>query len=104
FLYWDPCILDDVMKEGGAERSHIKLHVRKQMGYFERVGEVWLAREASLRLVLLGREVVRTPKEIEVIARAVPAHLVSQLDETEIDRAARRKTDCRVAGRVHTPL
>jgi hypothetical protein len=57
-----------------------------------------------LLFVLLGRKVVGSAEEFEVIAGSVPAHLVRQLDEAEIDRAARRKTECRVAGHVHTPL
>jgi hypothetical protein len=47
-----------------------------------------LAGEASLGLVLLGGKIVSAAEELEVVARAVPAHLVHEFNEAEIDSAA----------------
>ena len=78
-------VFDDVVEQRGAQRGHVEPHVRQQVRDFEGMREVGLARKPRLRLVLLGGEIVGAAQKFEVVAGAVPAHLVHQLDEAQID-------------------
>ena len=77
-------VFDDVVKKRGAERSDVELHVREEMRHFDGMREVRLAGKAGLRLVLLGGEIVGAAEEFEVVAGAVAAHFVDQLDEAQV--------------------
>ena len=78
-------VFDDVVQQRGAQRGHVEPHVRKQVRYFHGMREERFAREARLRLVLLGGEIVRAAEKFEVVARTIAAHLVHQLDKAQID-------------------
>ena len=101
FLDGNLGVFDDVVKKRGAQRGHVELHVREQMRHFDGMRKVGLAGEARLRFVLLGGEIVGAAKKIEIVARAIVAHLVQQLDEAQIDGAPRRDANRRFAERVH---
>ena len=94
-------VFDDVVEERGAKRGHVELHVRQQVRHFDGMREVGLAGKARLRLVLLGGEIVGAAKEVEIVAGAILAHLVQQLDEAHINGAPRRDANRRFARRVH---
>src|SRR5271163_2440493 len=68
------------------------------------MGEKRLAGEASLRLVLLCREIIGTAQELEVVARTVAAHLVHQLHKAQIHSPPRSLRDGGFTSRVHIPL
>jgi hypothetical protein len=54
-----------------------------------------------LGFVLLGGEIVGAAKELEIVAGAILAHLVYQLDEAQINGAPRRDANRRFARRFH---
>src|SRR5260370_27976971 len=61
-----------------------------------------LARQARLRLVLLGGKIIGAAKELKIVTGSVAAELVHQLDEAQVNGApgGRRKSGfvCRVHG------
>ncbi len=95
------CVFDDVVKQRGAERSDVELHVREKMRHFHRMRKIRLAGKARLRLVLLSGEIVGAAKEFEIVAGTVAADLVHQLDKAQINRAPCSRSDAGFSGRVH---
>ena len=68
-------VLDDVVQQAGGDGHDVELHVREEVGDFERVNEIRLAGMAHLSLVLEGGEDVRPPQELEVRLGAVGSSL-----------------------------
>ena len=79
-------VFDDVVKDRGAERGRVELHIRQEMGDFNRMGEIGFARKADLAVMMFGGEIVGAAKEVEIVARAILANLVDQLDEAQVNR------------------
>jgi hypothetical protein len=71
--------------QGGGYGGHIELHVRQQMRYFHWMREVWLARLPGLRLMVLGREVIGTTEDIQIITRAIAMNFFEEVGEAEVD-------------------
>ena len=69
-------VFDDVVEQGGAERSDVELHVREDVGHLDGMREERLTGKAGLRFVLLGGEIVRAAEEFEVVAGTAAAHFV----------------------------
>ncbi len=86
-------VFDHVVEQRGAERGYVELHVRQQVGDFDRMREERLAGKARLRFVLLGGEIVGAAKEFEVVAGTVAANFVGQLDKAQVDGTARFGAD-----------
>ena len=78
-------VFDDVVEQAGGHRHHVELHVRQEVGHFERVHQVGLPGMAHLSLVLEGREDVRPPQQLEVGIRAVAPDFLDQILEANHD-------------------
>ena len=74
-------ILDDVVKQAGRDRDHVKLHVGQQVGDFERVDQVGFARVAHLSLVFEGGKNVGPPQQVNVGIRVNPPYLFDEVLE-----------------------
>src|SRR5579863_3073834 len=74
---------------------------RREMCHFHRMREERLAGKPRLGLVLLGREIIRVPKQIEIVAWPVAAHFVEQLDETQVYIPARLRPNRRICPGTH---
>ena len=77
-------VFDDVVQQRGAQCGNVEPHVREQVRHFDGMREERLAGEARLRLVLLGGEIKGAAEKFEVVAGAVPAHFVHQLDKAQV--------------------
>ena len=76
-------VFDDVVQQAGGDADRVELHVREDVGNFERMDEIRLAGMADLSLVLQGREHVGLAEQLEVGVRAVAADFVEQVLETD---------------------
>ena len=74
-------VFDDVVKQRGAERGDVELHVREEVGDFDGMREERFAGKARLRFVLFGGEIVGAAKKFEVVAGTVAADFVDQFDK-----------------------
>ena len=63
--------------------------------------KVGLAGKAQLRLVLLGGEIVGAAQQVDIVAGAILADFVDQLDEAQIDGAPRTDAHRGFSDRVH---
>jgi len=61
------------MQKASGDGSGVHLQIRKDLGYFEGVDDVWLAGGAALAFVLFLTEGPRGSNEIEVVVRTVCA-------------------------------
>jgi len=73
------------VKERGAERGDVELHVRKNAGDGERMGKVEVAGLAALGTMLFGGKIVSAAEQIEIVARAIAANFVHQLDKLQVE-------------------
>ena len=78
-------VLDDVVQQPGGDGHDVELHVGEQVGDFERVDQVGLARMADLSLVLEGREDVRPPQQLDVGVGIVCPDLFDEVLEPDHD-------------------
>ena len=92
-------VFDDVVQERGAQRRHVELHVRQRMRHFKRMGKIGLAGEANLPSMMLGGEIVGAAQQREVVAGAILANLVHQLDEAQVHRPLGSGAHARQIGR-----
>ncbi len=67
----DERVLDHVMQEPGGDRDLVEPHVGEDVGDFERVYEVGLARGARLPLVVQRGEKVGPPQHVQIGLRVV---------------------------------
>jgi hypothetical protein len=72
-----------------GESSSIKAHVRKDVRYFEQVGEIGLAGTAELVVVALGGDFVGAANHPGIFGGAVLAELVEELFEAGVELANR---------------
>ena len=71
-------VFDHVVQQAGRNAHRVELHVREDVGDFERMDEVGLARMADLSLVLQGRKHIGLAEQLEVGVRAVARTLSSK--------------------------
>ena len=78
-------VFDDVVQQAGGHAHDVELHVRQDVGDFERMDEIRLARMADLPLVLEGRKHVRPAEQLEVCVWAVAPDLFEEVLEANHD-------------------
>ncbi len=59
-------VFDDVVQQAGGDRHDVELHVGELVGDLERMHQIGLAGMAHLSLVLVGREHVGPPQQVNV--------------------------------------
>ena len=76
-------VLDDVVQEAGGDGDDVQPQVGEDVGDLERVDEVGLARAAHLSLVLVGREHVGPPEQLDVGLGVGGPHLLDEVLEPD---------------------
>ena len=71
-------VLDDVVQQAGGDRHDVELHVGEEVGNFERMNQVRLARVADLPLVLERGKDVGPAEQLQVGLRAVAPHFFEE--------------------------
>jgi hypothetical protein len=74
-------VLDDIVQQAGGDADHVQLQLGEDVGHFQGVDEVGLARMAHLPLVFEGGKHVGPAQQLQIGLGAVAADFFQQILE-----------------------
>src|SRR5258708_4418652 len=80
-------VLDGVVKKRGGQRGSIETHIRKNVGNFQEMGEIRIARTAELIVMALRGNFIGAAYHPGIFGRAILAELFQQLVQASIELA-----------------
>ena len=75
----DQRIFDHIVKQPSRDADFIEFHVGEDLGHFDGMDKIWLARCSGLAAMMKCREEVRAANEIDIGVWPIYAHFVDDI-------------------------